>query len=314
MLRLPFRHYCRSSCVNRLLGLTSVDHQAIKERDTNDHLSPQKLITRARRADRLISRRHGHRRPRAVGDSRTDRSLSGDVVRDPQALALLAKAQAALAGTPASITDVTVQANVHWVSGSDDQNVSATFLSAGPETSQATFNLASGPFVEGRNQLAASFTKNGVTLAIAPHNALNMHEWFFPQFFVNDLLQTNGYALGTPVQAANGETQIAIQGSVIPSNVLDAGTAQILSNASQFDLLLDGTTFLPVSLSFTAHPDDDALRGFPIVYTFSQYQTQNGVRQPFHIQKFVQGTLTLDVVVQSFTVNGGLSAAQWGHQ
>lgn len=237
------------------------------------------------------------------------------ILRDSQALAALTKAQAALAGTAPIVNDVTVQANVHWIKGSDDENISATFLSAGPQTSQATFNLSGGTYVEGRNQTTASVTNSGVTKAAALHNALNMHEWFFPQFLISDLLQSSSYALNTPVPlTATGDTQITIQGSLIPSGQMDAATAQLLLNTTQFELVLDATTYLPVSLSFTGHPEDDALRGYPVVYTFSQYQTQGGFQQPFHIQKSVQGTLALDVVVQSVAVNSGLSAAQWGIQ
>jgi hypothetical protein len=205
-----------------------------------------------------------------------------------------------------------VQASVHWIKGADDETVSATFTSAGPETSQTTFNLPAGTLTELRAPSAAISTNAGVKQTVALHNTLNMHEWFFPQFFLKDLQQNAGYSLSVSVPSAeNDASQITIQGSLIPAGVSDPGTAQIVSDATQFVLVLDAATSLPVSLSFTGHPEDDALRGFPVLYSFSQYQTQNGMQQPFHIQKFVQGTLTLDVTVQSFAVNSGLTPSQF---
>lgn len=236
----------------------------------------------------------------------TQTAAPAAIVRDPQALVVLANATAALEGTTVAVTDVTVQATVNWIKGSDNETVPATFTSVGPETSQTVFNLAEGTVTEVRNGTAASLTQAGQTQTVALHNALNLHEWFFPQFFLTDLQQTAGYALSTPIQTSvNGAAQIAIQGNLIPAGQMDAGTAQILSNATQFQLVLDGSTLLPVSLSFTAHPDTDALSGYPVVYQFSNYQAQSGIQQPFHIQQFVQGTLAQDITVQSYAVNTG---------
>lgn len=237
------------------------------------------------------------------------------IVRDPQALVVLTNAEAALAGTTIAVTDVTVQASVNWIKGSDNETVTATFTSAGPETSQTVFNLSAGTLTQVRNGLAATTTQNGQKETIALHNVLNLHEWFFPQFFFKDLLQATGYVLGTPTQAAvGGRSQLTIQGSLVPPAQMDAITAQILSTASQFELVVDGTTLLPVSLSFVAHPDNDASRGYPVLYTFSNYQTQNGIQQPYHIQQFLQGTLSEDITIQSIAVNTGLTASQFNAQ
>ena len=174
------------------------------------------------------------------------------------------------------------------------------------------FNLAAGSLVESRNQLAGTSTNAGAAKSLALHNLLNMHEWFFPQFFLEDLRETTGYSLSAPVtQAANGKTQIAIEGSLIPSGQIDAATAQVLSRATQFQLVLDGVTYLPVSLSFVLHPDDDSLNGPPVVYQLSQYQLQQGVQQPLHIQKYVQGTLTQDITIHTLALNTGLTAANF---
>lgn len=237
------------------------------------------------------------------------------IVRDPQALIVLTNAEASLAGTTVVVTDVTVQASVHWIKGSDDETVSATFTSAGPETSQTVFNLSAGTLTQVRNGLGATSTQSGQKQTIALHNVLNMHEWFFPQFFIKDLLQASGYSLRTPAPASvNGQSQVSIQGSFIPPAQMDAVTAQVLSNASQFELVLDGTTLLPVSLSFVAHPDDDASRGYPVLYQFSNYQTQNGIQRPYRIQQFLQGTLSQDITVQSYAVNTGLTVAEFNAQ
>jgi hypothetical protein len=69
---------------------------------------------------------------------------------------------------------------------------------------------------------------------------------------------------------------------------------------------LDASTYLPVALTFNAHPDNDAGTNIPVEIDFSNYQQVNGVQIPFHVQKFLNGPLFLDVTVQSAVVNSGV--------
>lgn len=80
------------------------------------------------------------------------------------------------------------------------------------------------------------------------------------------------------------------------------------------DLFLNSTTLLPVALSFAAHPDNNALLDIPVQVQFSNYQNVGGVQIPFHIQKFLNYSLSLDLQVQSAVLNSGLSANSFGVQ
>ena len=73
------------------------------------------------------------------------------------------------------------------------------------------------------------------------------------------------------------------------------------------DFYLDATSLLPVAIKFNTHPDDDANTNIPVEVDFSSYQAVNGAQIPFHIQKFSQGTLMLDVTVTSVAVNSGVA-------
>ncbi len=82
-----------------------------------------------------------------------------------------------------------------------------------------------------------------------------------------------------------------------------------LQKLSQMEIYLDPTTLLPLSLAFNVHPDGDANTNIPIEIRYSNYQAVNGVQVPFHIQRFINGTLFLDLTVQSVTINSGISAS-----
>jgi len=71
-------------------------------------------------------------------------------------------------------------------------------------------------------------------------------------------------------------------------------------------LHLDVATLLPAAITFNAHPDDNPGSNISIEIDFSNYQAIAGVTVPMHIQKYVQGTLTIDFTGSTATFNTGL--------
>jgi len=79
---------------------------------------------------------------------------------------------------------------------------------------------------------------------------------------------------------------------------------------TQVDLYLDPTTSLPVSYVFNSHPDNNAGLDIPTEIRYSDYKNVGGVQIPFHVQKFINNTLTLDLQFQNASLNTGITAAQ----
>jgi hypothetical protein len=82
-------------------------------------------------------------------------------------------------------------------------------------------------------------------------------------------------------------------------------TAQI-QRLSLVDLYLDAASYLPLVLAFKTHADDDLNLDIPVEIQFADYRLVNGVKVPFHIQKFLQGTLLLDITLSGVAINTGL--------
>ncbi len=77
------------------------------------------------------------------------------------------------------------------------------------------------------------------------------------------------------------------------------------------DFFLDSTTFLPAVTTFNIHPDNNALLDIPIEVRFSDYRAVNGVQVPFHVQKFLNNGLILDLQFQTAALNTGLATSQF---
>ena len=70
------------------------------------------------------------------------------------------------------------------------------------------------------------------------------------------------------------------------------------------------TTFLPSAYRYAIHPDNDAQVNIPVEIRFSNYQISNGIKFPFHIQRFVNGMPDLDITVTSVVINSDLTISK----
>jgi hypothetical protein len=72
---------------------------------------------------------------------------------------------------------------------------------------------------------------------------------------------------------------------------------------SPFDLVLAPSTMLPQYALFTVHPDNPGINAdIPVEIAFSNYQSVAGVMVPFHVQRFVNGSLVLDLAIATASV------------
>ena len=227
---------------------------------------------------------------------------------------LVQQALAALSGGQ-SITDVTLTGSAQSIAGSDNQTGTATLKAVASGASSLNLSLSSGP----RNEiLNASVTPatgswsgpDAVAHPIAFHNLLTGPFWFFPAF----ALAASSSASGTTVTYIGAETHYgeAVQHLTITQSATVAFPAGVPSYAhlTQLDFYLDATTFLPAALAFNIHPDNNALLDIPVEIRFSAYTAATGAQIPFHVQKFINNTLSIDLQVQSATLNTGLTVAQ----
>lgn len=72
---------------------------------------------------------------------------------------------------------------------------------------------------------------------------------------------------------------------------------------STTNLGLDPVSLLPAVMTFSVHPDNGAPSSIAIEIHYSDYHSVSGVQIPFHIQRYVNGSLQLDILVNSAQIN-----------
>lgn len=226
---------------------------------------------------------------------------------DPQATAFAAQSVAAMTGGGA-VTDLVLTGNVTRIAGSDQQTGTATLMAKGYTESRVDLSLSGGSWSEIRNGSTGLNAGNwvgpdSVVHAIAQHNCLTDASWFFP-------------ALGSLASAAtNPNVVLAYMGEENPPSGSFQHIQVYTSNSSwpgsqalsTMDFYLDAQTLLPIVIMFNEHPDDDQLVNIAVQVMFSDYRNVNGAQIPFHIQRYVNNSLTLDVQLTSASVNTGVS-------
>jgi len=237
--------------------------------------------------------------------------------RDPQAIALLQRAYAALSGGQA-ISDVTLTGTARRVAGSDDETGTAILKALATGASRLDHSFPSGQRSEVRNTSAnppaGSWSgPDRISHAIPYHNLMTDPSWFFPAFLIGRVLSSSNY-----VAAYVGhETRdsVAVEHLTISQTFATSPQAgALLRHLSQIEIYLDSGTLLPVTLAFNVHPDKDAGLDIPVEIRFSDYRRVSGAQVPFHIQKYLNNTLVLDLQFQTVALNTGLTGSAFSIQ
>ncbi len=222
------------------------------------------------------------------------------------AVSLAQKSVAALTGG-LPVGDVTLNASVISILGSDNETGTGTFTAKGFSESRVDLNLSGGTRSEVRNIAnggpAGAWARNGgASTAYAGHNTLTDAAWFFP-------------ALSSLTQTANPNVVFKYIGQEQHSGVntqhiqiFQAPPAGIASvqRLSTTEVYLDAATLLPVAMAFKVHPDKDMNTDIPAEILFANYRAVNGIQVPFHFQRMLNGGVILDVTVTSAALNTGL--------
>lgn len=159
--------------------------------------------------------------------------------------------------------------------------------------------------------------------AISEHNTFVDPAWFCPALVLQrastaaDRVVTSEAPPGSGrrsidhLRVSRGETPTDRRPSIQSVNALTKKVLDAVWAAPQIDLYFDAATHLPVEMAFNTHPDNNLGENMPVRAKHSDYRAVNGVQVPFHLQRFMNGNLMLDVQLDSATFNSGLAASSF---
>jgi hypothetical protein len=254
----------------------------------------------------------------------------GPAASDPQAVSLLQNSLAAQVGT-AQVADATLSGAAQRIAGSDDEAGTSALTTMSAGESKLALSFPSGTFTEIRTPVGqpppsapagatvpagAWIGPDGVSHAIVAQNLSTDPTWFFPAFTIGRLISSQNYVVSYVGQESHDGQQVlhlSASQQFWPSvgGQAPVPLPSLIAHVSQMDLYLAPTSLLPVALDFNVHPDNNANLDIPVEIRFSGYQPVNGVQVPFHVQKYVNNGLVLDLQLNHAALNSGLTAASF---
>jgi hypothetical protein len=136
-------------------------------------------------------------------------------------------------------------------------------------------------------------------------NCLQSAVWFLPALSLQPGVASSAMSaadLGTGPVGSSSRSYRHLQSQLMLSN-LPIKMLKSLAQRSTADLGMDPASLLPAVLTYSVHPDNGADVQIAIEVRYSDYRTVSGVQIPFHIQRLVNGTLQLDILVNSVQIN-----------
>lgn len=207
-----------------------------------------------------------------------------------------------------SFSKVNLTANAEWVAGSLHESGTAQLVAGADGSTSVQLALGKASRTETQTKIDYSRTCSWVDVAGKSHvihgpNCFVAIPWFAPSLFTqptSDLPALLAATDGGTVSTQSGAFH-QISYSLQPT-ALDAVSASLMASQSTVKVFYDPKTFLPASLEYSIHPDNDDSKNIAVSVVFSNYQSVSGLMVPYHIERSVNHTLQLTLDVSNASV------------
>jgi hypothetical protein len=209
------------------------------------------------------------------------------------------------------VHQVQLTGTANWHVGSLEDTGSATLSAATNGSSKLQLSLsASGTRIEAQTGQGSGLTctwvsKDAVTHEADPVNCWRPVIWFLPPLSLQPSLLPSYLGatdLGTGRVGFSTDAYRHLQSALVLPDLKAKLTSDVMTHSTA-DLGLDPTSFLPAVLAYSVTPDNGAPILISVEIHYSNYQTINGVKIPFTIQRYINGSLQLEIAVSSAQVN-----------
>jgi len=146
---------------------------------------------------------------------------------------------------------------------------------------------------------------DGIAHAVPSGNCALSALWFLPAFSLQpSLLPANlsieEFGIETVGQSSNLYRHL--RSRFLSTSASDEISTSV-SEQSKAEIGLSPDSGLPAVLAYSMHPDDGSPVQVAIEIRYSDYRIIDGVRIPFHIQRYINGALQLEILASSAQIN-----------
>ena len=210
--------------------------------------------------------------------------------------------------TNSVVSTIQLTATANWYAGSFEDSGSATLTASANGASQIQLNLAKkGIWTEAQGQIDPSMSCSWADSSAARHvlsgsSCVKPTVWFLPALTLQPSSTLSSITATDLGMSPVGNSTYRHARLQFPSSAMDPAAVGVAQNSS-IDIGVDPTSFLPQVVAYTVPPDDGSPVLIPIEIHFSDYRTIQDAQIPFRIQRYVNGTLQLDLTVEAAQIS-----------
>jgi len=235
------------------------------------------------------------------------------ITKDPQAIAIAAKAIAAMGGAQALLTyqDSVSTGTLTLHRAKSVTSHPVTFKSKGTQETRAEFQMPTGTSLRIVNQGRGIFQNEDGTIRNLQQNNTYAER-------VNHIPLLSGLS-----EYQGGSVQVQYQGTALVNNQVNdviaisyVPTTDPLQAAAYVEMtqslfFVNQTTALVDKIQYTNFAENDVSVKDNVEVYFSEYKNVGAISVPFIEAIFVNGNLDAEIVLQSVAFNAGLSDAEF---
>lgn len=207
------------------------------------------------------------------------------------------------------INSVVFQGTANWYSGSLEDSGPVTLTASSSGASQMQISLSSqgvrteAQSGQGSSQSCTWTGANGISHAVTLGNCWKPFVFFLPALS----LQTGRTAASLGVAdmgtgTLNATSYRHLQSQLVFSDTPTGITTDVMQSSTT-DLWLDPVSVLPAALTYKIQPDSGSSTPISIEVRYSNYTLVQGIQIPFRIQRYINGSLQLDITVGNAQIN-----------
>ena len=224
--------------------------------------------------------------------------------------AVLGQLATAFSGTQV-VQQIQLSGTATWTAGSSEDSGPVTLTASTNGSSQMQFALGStGARTETQTGAGSSADcqwagADGIAHEVSVGNCLKPMFWFLPALSLQPSLVPRSLSvvdLGAGTVGASSNIYRHLQSQLLVTALPDS----LATNNTQEgigDLGLDPVSFLPAVQAYSLLPDNGAPIPIAIEIHYSNYKTVDGVQIPLLIQRYVNGSLQIAIIVSSAQIN-----------
>jgi hypothetical protein len=241
------------------------------------------------------------------------------IIRDAKAIMLLEQSLKSMTGTT-NVSDVKLLGTATRTIGPDQQSGEATLEAKGTAESRVALSLSGFSRTEVRNiadgaSVGSYVGDDSAVHSEALHNCFTDASWFFPPLSSLSAALNNTDANVSYIgQETLQDVSVDHIRTWLSVSSPDAAAVKLIAHLSAVDWFFDSSSHLPIAARFTTHPAENASADMNVEIRYSNYQSSQGALVPFHVEKYLNGSLRLDLVVSSALLNSGLPDSDFSLQ